>query len=179
MAKRQLILNEQDLAALRLAADQTDDPAELKRLQAIRLFGTGHPVAEIAEIVDTSIPSIYRWSMDYQREGLRALETKYEGNQNAAKLTRAQKADLGEKLNQYRPNQVLPPERRVSQGEFWTISDLQIAVKQWYGVTYQSETSYRNLFHESDFSVQRTTGQYRSRASQEEIADFEAQLEKK
>jgi transposase len=179
MAKRQLILNDQDIAALRRAAGQTDDPAELKRLQAIRLFGTGHPVAEIAEVVDSSIPSIYRWSMEYQQEGLRALETKYEGNQNAAKMTRAQKADLREKLNQYRPDQVLSPQIRASRGEFWTISDLQIAVKQWYGVTYQSKTSYRNLFHESDFSVQRTTGQYRSRASQEEIADFEEQLEKK
>jgi transposase len=179
MAKRQLILDKQEIAALKRAANQTDAPAELKRLQAIRLFGTGHPVAEIAEIVDTSIPSIYRWSMEYQQDGLRALESKYEGNQNAAKMTRAQKADLREKLKQYRPDQVLSPEIRVSQGQFWTISDLQIVVKQWYGVRYQSETSYRNLFHECDFSVQRMTGQYRSRASQQEIADFEEQLEKK
>jgi transposase len=179
MAKRQLILDEQEIAALKRTADQTGDPAELKRLQAIRLFGTGHPVAEIADIVDTSIPSIYRWSMAYQQDGPRALESKYEGNQNAAKMTRAQKADLREKLNRYSPDQVFSPEIRVSQGKFWTISDLKLAVKQWYGVTYQSETSYRSLFHECDFSVQRTTGQYRSRASQQAIADFEEQLEKK
>lgn len=179
MANRQLILDGQAIAALKQAAAQTTDPAEMKRLQAIRLFGTGHPVAEIAEIVDTSMPSIYRWSMEYQRDGLRALESKYEGNQNAAKLTRVQKIDLGEKLGQYKPDQVLSPEVRVSQGQFWTISDLKIAVKQWYGVTYQSDTSYRNLFHECDFSLQRTTGQYRSRASQVEVLAFEDQLEKK
>lgn len=179
MAKRQLTIDEQEVAALKQAADRTNDTAELKRLQAIRLYGTGHPVQEIAEIVDTSVPSIYRWVSWYKRGGLAELETKYDGNENAAKLSRQQKRALREKLHQYKPDDVLPPNMRIHQGEFWTVSDLKVAVKQWYGVTYQSDTSYRVLFKECDFSFQRTTGQYRSRASQEAVADFEEELEKK
>jgi len=179
MARRKLTLDEQEVAALKQAADQTKDPGEVKRLQAIRLYGTGQPVADIAEIVDTSIASIYRWAGWYQQGGLAELQTKYEGNQNAAKLTRQQKADLREKLHQYQPGDVLSPDIRVSRGEFWTVSDLRVAVKQWYGVTYQSDTSCRQLFKECDFSLQRATGQYRSRASQQAVADFEEQLEKK
>jgi transposase len=82
-------------------------------------------------------------------------------------------------MHQYKPDEVLPPAVRISQGQFWTVSDLKVAVKQWYGVIYQSDTSYRELFKDGDFSVQRTTAPYRSRANQEEIADFEEQLEKK
>ena len=177
--KRKLILNEQEVAALKQAADRTRDPAELKRLQAVRLYGTGHPVPEIAEIVDTSPTSIYRWASWYRQGGRAELHSKYEGNQNAAKLSRDQKADLREKLHQHRPAEVLPPAVRVSQGQFWTVSDLQIAVQQWYGVTYRSPSSYRELFKACDFSVQRTAGQYRSQPHQAAIADFEEQVEKK
>ena len=179
MANRKLILDKQEIAALKQAADKTSDPAELKRLQAVRLYGTGHPVPEIAEIVDTSPTSIYRWATWYRQGGRAELQSKYDGNQNAAKLSRDQKADLRERLHQHRPDEVLPPDIRVSQGQFWTVSDLKIAVQQWYGVTYRSSSSYHRLFKACDFSVQRTAGQYRSQPSQEEIADFEEQVEKK
>ena len=177
--KRKLILNERESAALKQAADRTRDPAELKRLQAVRLYGTGHPVPMIAEVVDTSPTSIYRWASWYRQGGRAELQSKYEGNQKAAKLSRDQKDDLREKLHQHRPAEVLPPDRRVSQGQFWTVSDLQVAVQQWYGVMYQSASSYRELFKTCGFSVQRTAGQYRSQPSQEAIADFEEQVEKK
>jgi transposase len=179
MANRKLTINEQEIAALKQAADSTDGPAELKRLQAVRLYGTGHSVSEIAEIVDTSPTSIYRWATWYRQGGRAELQSKYKGNQNAAKLSRSQKAELRERLHQQRPPEVLPPDKRISQGQFWTVSDLKIAVKQWYGVTYQSHSSYRELFKACGFSVQRTAGQYRSQASQEDIADFEEQAEKK
>jgi len=179
MANRKLTLTEQEIAALKLAADRTNNPAERKRLQAVRLYGTGHPVAEIAEIVDTSPTSIYRWATWYRQGGRVELQSKYDGNQNAAKLSRDEKADLRERLHQQRPDEVLPPDTRVSQGQFWTVSDLKMVVKQWYGVMYQSNSSYRELFKECGLSVQRTAGQYRSQASQEEIVDFEEQVEKK
>ena len=177
--KRALKLNEQEIAALKQAADRTSDPAELKRLQAVRLYGTGHAVPEIAEIVDTSPTSIYRWASGYQQGGQAELHSHYDGNQNAAKLNREQKEELRNRLHQYRPDEMLPAEIRLSQGQFWTVSDLKIAVKQWYGVTYQSPSSYPRLFQECGFSVQRTSGQYRSQPSQEAIADFEEEVEKK
>jgi transposase len=68
---------------------------------------------------------------------------------------------------------------RLSQGEFWTISDGQMAVKRWYGVDYRSDDSYRALLYEAEFNYQRTEGVYRSKPSQLEVAQLEKVLEKK
>ena len=72
------------------------------------------------------------------------MKTKYKGNQNAAKLKRIQKTELREKLHQYNPDEILPPDVRKSQGEFWTTSDLKIAITYWYGVTYQIGLTQNN-----------------------------------
>lgn len=67
---------------------------------------------------------------------------------------------------------------RVRVGEFWTVSDLQIVVWRWYGVRYETVTSYQRLLHECGFSYQKTEKIYRSRPNVQEVADFEADLEK-
>jgi len=99
--------------------------------------------------------------------------------QNANKLTGEQRANLRERLQQDRPEQLLPPTWRQSQGPFWTGSDLQIAVKNWSGVVYPAVGSYRNLFHRCGFSYQRAERVYHSRPPEVEIAAFQAELEKK
>lgn len=97
---------------------------------------------------------------------------------NANKLTDDQRQDLLEKLAQYSPEQVIEPEVRVERGAFWTVSDLQIVVERWYGVTYRSPTSYRNLLHTSGLSYQKVAKVYRSQPGAVQLADFEAELEK-
>jgi transposase len=179
MAHRQFTLTKQEIAELRQAANRTRDTEELKRLQAVRLYGEGQPMSDIVRLVDVAERSVLRWCAQYREAGLAGLASGRAGNQNAARLSREQRSDLKEKLRQYKPDQVLPPEVRISEGEFWTVSDLRIAVQRWYGVTYQSDTSYRTLFKQCGYSLQRTERRYRSRPSDEEIADFEAELEKK
>ena len=44
MAKRQFILTEQEINELRRAEAETDNVQELRRLQAVRLYGEGEPV---------------------------------------------------------------------------------------------------------------------------------------
>ena len=151
---------------------------ELKRLQAVRLYGSGVELTDSVDTVGQGERSIWRWVSDYRREGLTGLQPDWEG-QNAAKLSTAQRAAIKSKLESYRPDQLLPRELRVSQGEFWTVSDLQVAVKMWYGVEYRCEDSYRTLLHEAGLSYQRAEGVYRSKPSQATIAEFEAGLEKK
>jgi transposase len=86
---------------------------------------------------------------------------------------------LKQRLHQYRPNQVLSAAVRVSQGQFWTVSDLQIVVKSWYAVEYRTADSYRTLLHDCGLSYQHTEKVYRSRPDAQTVADFEAALEKK
>jgi transposase len=83
------------------------------------------------------------------------------------------------KIQQYRPDQLLGAEVRVSRGSFWTISDLRIGLQSWYGVTWRSDNSYRTLLAQAGLSLQRTENTYRSRPDDLTIADFEARLEKK
>lgn len=178
MSKRRFELNEQALTELWLAYDNAEDPRERERLQAVRLYGQGRPMADIEAIIGCDKRSVLRWCAKYQAQGVTGLASQWQGGNNA-KLTGEQRAAVKEKLHQYRPDQVLPPDVRISQGAYWTVSDLKLAVQQWYGVSWQSDTSYRTLLHECGFSLQRPAKVYRQRPDEQTVADFEAELEKK
>jgi transposase len=95
---------------------------------------------------------------------------------NNHKLTPAQVADLSNKLRQYTPQSLFGPEA-TAVGDGWTLPDLRRAVQDWYGVTYQSTTSYRTLLHRCGFSYQRPARVFRSRRAQA-VDDFTDQIEK-
>jgi len=95
------------------------------------------------------------------------------------KLSREQRSDLKKRLDAYRPDQVIEPELRISQGQFWTVSDLSLVVERWYAVSYRCRDSYVALLHECRFSQQQTERVYRSQPDVRVVADFEAWLEKK
>lgn len=173
MAKRQLQLTEAEIGACRQAEGQTRDVRELKRLQAVRLYGSGVRLAEIMELVGAGESTIRQWAMAYRAQGVDGLRSRWQGN-NARKLTAEQRRWVQERLQQYRPVDL-----GLSEGVYWTVSDLQVAVEEWFGVVYQDETSYQTLLHTSGFSYQRTAKVYRSQPSAAEIAQFEAELEKK
>jgi len=178
MSKREFELNEEALTELWMAYDSTEDPKAQRRWQAVRLYGQGRPMADIEGIIGCDKRSVLRWCARYQAEGIGGLESKWRGGNNA-KLSDEQRQEVKEKLHNYRPDQILSPEVRISQGAYWTISDLQLAVREWYGVSWQSDTSYRTLMHECGFSLQRAQKVYRQRPDEQTVADFEAALEKK
>jgi transposase len=129
-------------------------------------------------IVQCGESSVRQWVQRYKQAGVRGLQSQWQGG-NANKLTPEQRADLKKRLHRNRPDQSIEPDIRVDQGQFWTVSDVQIVVERWYGVTYRSDDSYRHLLHASGFSYQRTEQVYRSRPNDVTVSDFEAQLEKK
>ena len=178
MAKRHFQLNDQEIEQFRQAEQQTRDVHELKRLQAVRLYGTGMSIRQIMDIHNCGASSIREWVQKYQQGGLSALRSHW-STQNASKLTSEQQADLRTRLKAYRPDQLLPAAVRLSAGRFWTVSDLMIVVEAWYSVTYQDAGSYRNLFKRCGFSYHRAEQVYKSRPSEAEVAAFEAELEKK
>lgn len=173
MGKRQLQLTEKEIGQFREAEAQTRDVYELKRLLAIRLYGNGVGLAEIQEMVGAGESTIRQWAMAYRASGLAGLRSKWNGK-NANKLRDEQREQIKQRLHQYRPVDL-----HLSTREYWTVSDLRIAVEQWFGVIYQDETSYQILLHKSGFSYQRTTKVYRSRPSEAALVNFEAELEKK
>jgi transposase len=178
MAKRKFELTEDEIRAFRQEEAQTRDVRELKRLQAVRLYGMGERVETIQKLVGCGPVSPAQWAIDYRGGGLGGLQSRWQGG-NANKLSDEQRQDLFERLEQYSPEQVLAPDVRVERGAFWTISDLQIVVEQRYGVRYRSPTSYRNLLRTSGLSYQKVEKVYRSQPGAVQLADFEADLEKR
>lgn len=178
MAKRQFHLTDEEIQAFERAEGQTRDAYELRRLQAVRLYGSDVPTQAIMQLVQCRDRRIREWALKYQQQGLEGLKSQWQGD-NALKLSREQRADLKSRVHEYRPDQVIAPDVRVSQGQFWTVSDLQIVVNAWYNVEYRTQGSYRRLMHECDLSYQQTEQVYRSRPDAQTVADFEAALEKK
>ena len=178
MAKRQFQLSKTELAQFRRAEQHTRDARELKRLQGVRLYGSGLAMTEVMEITGSGESTIREWVHKYGQGGVAALRSHWSVH-NASKLTQAQRTEIAERLHAYGPAQVLAPAVRASQGPFWTVSDLQIAIKQWYGVVYKDASSYRQLLHDCGFSYQRAQRVYKSRPSALDVVQFEAVLEKK
>ena len=180
MAKRKIQLNEQQVNELKRYESQSKRPDEVKRMQAVRLYGTGYATKDIMEIVNCAEISIRQWAMSYMQSGIEGLVSHYDQSaQNARKLSAVQEADLCKKLHQYRPDEVLGSDQCYGTGQFWTVEDVETVAKQWYGVTYRTTRSYRQLLHRCGFSYQKAERIYKSRPAEAEVADFEAELEKK
>lgn len=173
MAKRQFQLSEKEIQDFRQAEQQTREVHELRRLQAVRLYGSGVNLSEIVNVVACGESSVRQWAQHYRQQGIDALRSHWQGA-NANKLTPEQRDDLRQRLHHYRPVDL-----HLSQGQFWTVSDLRIAVQHWYGVSYHSEDSYLHLLHAGGFSYQRAERVYRSRPNAQTVNNFEAELEKK
>lgn len=173
MRTRALKLTEPEVAALRQAEQQTKRPNELRWMQAVRLFGSGMAVEQVVEVTGLSERTIQRQAARFREAGVEGLRERRVGG-NRALLTAAQRAEIAEKLHQYRPVDL-----KVSQRQYWTVSDLAVVVEQWYGVVYQAVDSYYDLLRVSGFSLQRSAKVYRHQPSADALAEFEAQLEKK
>jgi transposase len=173
MRTRALKLTEPEVAELRQAEQQTKRPNELRWMQAVRLFGSGMAVEQVVEVTGLSERTIQRQAARFREAGVEGLRERRVGG-NRALLTAEQRAEIAEKLHQYRPVDL-----KVSQREYWTVSDLAEVVEQWYGVVYQAVDGYYDLLRVSGFSLQRSAKVYRHQPSTDALAEFEAQLEKK
>jgi len=175
--KRRFQLTGQQQQALMDAFEKSSDGPTRTRLQAVRLYGRGYTVEAIADITGCPRRTLLRWCQQYYLEGANGLTDKRLGG-NRAFLSDEQLEDVCQKLHQYRPIDVLGAADVASaSGQHWTIPDLKQALRLWYGVVYQSISSYRVLFNRCGFSYQRTARVYRSK-SVSQVADFEEQLEK-
>lgn len=178
MTKRTFTLTEEQGTELRQAYETTKQRQEQRYFQAVRLYGEGWSVTSIQEVTGCTYPTLMRWVGRYRRAGLAGLRWQVRGG-NRARLSAQQRAEVKEKLHQYRPDQLLSNEERHAHPPFWTVDDVLLLVERWYGVRFNSRTSYRTLLRECGFSLQQVGTRYPSRPSLTAIAEAEAQLEKK
>ena len=176
MAKRQFHLTDEQVEELVAAHDACRDGPTRTRYQAVRLYGIGYPAQEIVDITGCSYSSLMGWCRAYREDGVEALVDKRVGG-NRAKLTPEEIEDLSRRLRLYTPADLFGPTAATADGQFWTVPDLRRAAQQWYGVSYQSNTSYYRLLDLCGFSYQRPAKAYKSRSAFK-IAEFEELLEK-
>jgi transposase len=176
MAKRKFNLTKEEEAKFKAAYHQSKDANLSKKLLAVRLYGTGYPTGEIFELVGCNRTSMREWVQKYQSDCLKSLKDQRQGG-NYFKLSKAQKAAIQEKINQYTPKQLLGGDCATGSGIHWTSVDLKQLIYQEYSVIYKSSTSYGVMLKEFGLSYQRTEKVFKSK-SQFKQADFEEQLEK-
>ncbi len=177
MRTRSFRLTQEQAAELQAAFVHCRDADTKTRYQAVRLYGSGHPVAQVTDICACSTRSLLHWTRAYQGGGLTALVDHRRGG-NRAKLTPEQIEGLQNQLHQYTPAQLLGPEACVGDGQFWGVPDVACLLGRDCGITYQSPTSYRSLLQKCELSYQRPAKVYKSR-SEAKVMAFEEGLGKK
>ncbi len=178
MKQRQFRLTDKAIQELKARESQTRDALELRRLQAVRLYGSDERIEGVQRVSGASRRTIQRWVEHYESRGIEGLKAGWVGG-NRGKLNEEERTALGKDLRERRPSEVLAFEERVSTGEYWTIEDVKQWVEKRCGVRYRSLPSYHHLLTESGLSYQRPEHIYRSRPNEVVIADFEAEAEKK
>lgn len=173
MATGTFQLSGMQVEALKSAEGETRDGGMRRRLQGVRLYGTGMAMQLVMEVVGAGESTVREWVTHYRQAGVEGLRSQWQGR-NANKLNDAQRGELKARLEQYRPADI-----QVTGGLYWTVSDLRIAVQQWFGVTYKAIDSYHHLLHESGLSYQRAAKVYRNKPSAAAMADWQATAEKK
>jgi transposase len=176
MAKRKFTLTEAERKELLQAYRTCKNAATRTRYQAVRLYGEGYGVGEIMQITGCNRTSLMEWCRAYREDHSQGLVDKRAGG-NRAKLSKLQIEALQRTLHQYTPKERLGPRASTSDGQFWSVEDLALSVREQYGVECQSRTSYSQLLHRCGFSYQKTEKVFKSRR-ESRVADFEEQLEK-
>lgn len=176
MAKRKFHLSDAQEHELIQAYTQCPDGTTRTRYQAVRMYGTNYPLTEILKLTRCSTTSLMEWCQAFTQAGVSALEDGRLGG-NSAKLTSEQRIEIELRLRQYTPRNLFGLTTATPDGQFWTVEDLQRALKDWYGVEYASRTSYLNGLHACGFSYQRPAKVFKSQRPVQ-IMEFEEQVEK-
>ena len=108
------------------------------KAETILYASRGVDVGIIAEMVERSVKTIREWLAGWRDSRMCSVLTGHAGNQNAAKLTRAQKEELRAVLAR-------PPSRSGVHAEFWDVPAIREVVRILFDAEHQSDSSYRLL----------------------------------
>lgn len=122
-------------------------PVALIRLkaQAVLMRTNGMKLAGISDVVSRGERTVRDWLADWDGRRMASIFSGHEGNENAAKLTKAQKKEIKEALGK-------PPSEEGLPKAFWDVPTLKTYTQATFGVAYESERSYHFLLRFSDLS---------------------------
>ena len=108
------------------------------KAEAVLYVSEGVPTEVVARMVERSKKTVEGWLRDWRVRRLGSVVTGHAGNENAAKLTRAQKERVKEAL-------AAKPSESGIPVAFWDVPALDDLVLTRFGVEYESDSSLRLL----------------------------------
>lgn len=144
-----------------LSSYKMKSPYGLVRLKAmaIMLLSSGVEMASLSKFVDRRPSTVAAWCKDWRRRRMSSMHTGHAGNQNASKLTPAQRHEIDRVLAQ-------PPSEMGLPGEFWIIPAVSHLVHASFGVSYESDSSYHFLLRHAGLSFHKPEAQDKRRAEE-------------
>ncbi|MEK7395759.1 MAG: IS630 family transposase [Candidatus Poribacteria bacterium] len=109
-----------------------------ERAHAIILSSQKRNANDIAAILMRSENTVRQWLHDFQQRRISSIFHQYENNINASKLTKEQKQEIKEILEQ-------PPSEQGLSKQFWDVPTLKKYMKAEFGIIYESDRSYHYL----------------------------------
>jgi len=115
------------------------------RAHSILLNSQGRSSYSISKILYRDPDTIRNCLSRFRKQRISSLFSKYQGNNNAGKLTLGQKEEIRKVLSQ-------PPSQYGIPKKFWQVKDLKKWIRAEFGVVYESNRSYHFLFRLGRFS---------------------------
>jgi transposase len=145
MIKTKIQLSGDDMAILTSHLKQS--PLVLVRLkcQALLTAHEGLPKDAIARTTGKTVRTVERWLKDWSVRRTASIFTGHSDNENAAKLTKHQKAQIKAVLSS-------PPSEQGLPKEFWDVPQLKNYLQATFDVVYECDQSYHFLLKFSGLS---------------------------
>ena len=137
MKQRKFKLSPEAVVEFEKREHETREALELRRLQAVGLYGSGADMAVVQQISRASRRTIQRWVDRDEATGLDGLKAGWKGG-NHRGLSAAQRTALKNQLQNQRPNQGLATGEEAREDRCWTVADIRELVEKHYGVHYRS-----------------------------------------
>lgn len=115
------------------------------RAHAILMRNQRLSLEAVSKLVFRSVRSITRWFVEFDKKRLASIFSDQINNENASKLTRAQKLQIKKVLSR-------PPNKFGIPKEFWNVPKLKNYIEAKFDVVYESDISYHFLLKFSGLS---------------------------
>ena len=115
------------------------DPRELKRALAVQMVMQNYTHSRIGEILRVSVGFVNKWKHAFFESGIVGLMLKHQGSRGYLNCVQRQAViDWLKKKN------------------YWHLAELKEYVEDSYGVVFESNQSYYDLFKQADISWKKT-----------------------
>lgn len=108
------------------------------KCQALLMREKGLRLSDIGDIVSRHENTVGAWMADWEERRMASIFTGHKDNQNASRLTKAQRQEIKEALQK-------PPSEYDLPKEFWGVPSLKKYLKAQFDVVYGSDRSYHFL----------------------------------